>query len=78
MWLWGLEPRDANAARSEISARKKIGPGSAAGAAALIYKCKYIYIYIYMCVCVRVCIYIIIRVYEDKNVYVYDHVNHVY
>ena len=22
MWLWGLEPRDANAARSEISARK--------------------------------------------------------
>ena len=31
-----------------------------------------------MCVCVRVCIYIIIRVYEDKNVYVYDHVNHVY
>ena len=53
-----------------ISQLEKIGPGSAAGAASLIYKCKDIY----MCVC----IYIIIRVYEDKNVYVYDHVNHVY
>ena len=73
MWLWGLEPRDANAARSEISARKKSARGRRQGRQPL-----YINVNIYICVCVRVCIYIIIRVYEDKNVYVYDHVNHVY